>query len=98
MFTECRSSPALLDWAYVQRKFPWSVLLVLGGGYVLSDAFKVSGLSLLLGNYLSSLASWSPFYVMALVSIIASALTEIASNTAVVSILLPIAAKLVGNP
>lgn len=93
--SESRPSPALLDWRYVQQKFPWSVLLLLGGGYAISDASKESGLSLWLGSYLSSLAALPPFAVMILMCMIASAMTEIASNTAVTSILLPIVAQIV---
>nr|CAH0112211.1 unnamed protein product [Daphnia galeata] len=88
------SSPALLEWSYVQQRFPWSVLLLLGGGYAISDASKVSGLSILLAHYLSALAALPPFAVMFLMCLLASAMTEIASNAAVASILLPIVAQI----
>ncbi|KAK4023544.1 hypothetical protein OUZ56_008949 [Daphnia magna] len=91
---ESSSSPALLEWSYVQRKFPWSVLLLLGGGYAISDASKVSGLSVLLANYLSSLATLPPFAVLLIMCFLTSAITEIASNTAIASILLPIVAQI----
>ncbi|KAI9556377.1 hypothetical protein GHT06_018951 [Daphnia sinensis] len=91
---ESSSSPALLEWSYVQRKFPWSVLLLLGGGYAISDASKVSGLSVLLANYLSSLATLPPFAIMFIMCFLTSAITEIASNTAIASILLPIVAQI----
>lgn len=89
------SSPALLDWPYVQQKFPWSVLLLLGCGYVISDASKVSGLTLSVGNSLSSLATLPPSAVMVLMCLLASIVTELASNTAVASILVPIVAQIV---
>lgn len=89
------SSPALLEWNYVQQRFPWSVLLLLGGGYAISDASKVSGLSIMLAHYLSALAALPPFAVMFLMCLLASAMTEIASNAAVASILLPIVAQIV---
>ena len=79
----------------MQQRFPWSVLLLLGGGYAISDASKVSGLSILLAHYLSALAALPPFAVMFLMCLLASAMTEIASNAAVASILLPIVAQIV---
>ncbi len=89
------SSPALLEWSYVQQRFPWSVLLLLGGGFAISDASKASGLSFMLANYLSAMAALPPFAVMFLICLLASAMTEIASNAAVASILLPIVAQIV---
>ena len=34
--------PALLDWETVHKKLPWNVIIVLGGGFALADACKVS--------------------------------------------------------
>jgi len=36
------STPALLDWPTVHRSLPWSVVLLLGGGFALAYACKVS--------------------------------------------------------
>ena len=79
----------------MQQRFPWSVLLLLGGGFAISDASKVSGLSVMLANYLSALDTLPPFAVMFLLCFLASTMTEIASNAAVASILLPIVAQIV---
>ena len=38
-------SSSLLDWDYAKDKLPWGIVLLLGGGFALSDACKVSGLS-----------------------------------------------------
>jgi len=90
-------SPSLLDWNYVQQKFPWNVLLLLGGGYAISDASKVSGLSIWIGQSLSGLAALPPIAIMILMCLMASTLTEVASNTATASILLPIVAQMVNS-
>jgi len=35
------TSPALLDWETVHRMIPWSIILLLGGGFALADGCKV---------------------------------------------------------
>ena len=81
----------------MQQKFPWNVLLLLGGGYVISDASKVSGLSYWLGHKLSVIQFLPPVVVSILMCLVATVLTEVASNTATASILLPIVAQMVTN-
>ena len=34
-------APALLDWQSVHKKFPWSIIFMIGGGYALADACEV---------------------------------------------------------
>ena len=88
-------SPALLDWNHVQQKFPWSTLFLLGGGLALSDASNASGLSIWIGQSLSGLAVLPPIAILILMCSLTSALTEVASNTALASILLPVVAQIV---
>ena len=33
---------ALIDWDCVRRRFPWSIILLLGAGFAISDAVKVN--------------------------------------------------------
>jgi sodium-dependent dicarboxylate transporter 2/3/5 len=79
----------LLDWA-TAVKLPWDVLLLFGGGFALADAFKSSGLSLWIGQQLQGFGSLP--YALLLLLIIASInfLTEVTSNVATISMMLPI--------
>lgn len=35
-------APPILDWPTVNKQMPWSVIILLGGGFALADACKVS--------------------------------------------------------
>lgn len=39
-FTNYNTLPKILDWEDM-KKLPWGILLLLGGGFALADAFKV---------------------------------------------------------
>jgi len=67
---------------------------VVGAGFALSDASKVSGLSVWLGTKLTSLEVLPPFALMLVICIMTAAVTEVASNTATANIVLPIIAKM----
>merc|ERR550519_618821 len=51
-FSLQESSPALLDWNTVEKRLPWGVILLLGGGFALAKASKESGLSGFIGQLL----------------------------------------------
>ncbi|CAC5416112.1 SLC13A2_3_5 [Mytilus coruscus] len=46
--------PPILDWPTVEKKFPWGVLLLIGGGFALADACEKSGLSSWIGSHLEA--------------------------------------------
>ena len=90
-----KPSASVLDWSYTQKNFQWNVLLLLGGGYALSEATKVSHLDDWMGNQLIGLNTLPPFVIMMLACLITSSVTEVSSNTATAAIFLPVLAKLV---
>ena len=53
--SESRPSPSLLTWEAIHRKMPWSLVLLLGGGFALAKASMVSGLSAMMGRHLETL-------------------------------------------
>ena len=92
-----KPSEALLNWDYVQDRLPWGIVLLLGGGFALSDASKESGLSAWLGTQLAGLGDLPPLAIMFIICIMTATVTEIASNTATANILLPILAEMVSK-
>ena len=50
---ESRVAPSLLDWQFVQKRFPWGVALLFGGGFALAEGATRSGLSKYVGDQLS---------------------------------------------
>lgn len=86
--------PALLEWNVVQHKIPWGVLLLMGGSFSMAEASSKSGLSKMLGKYLTRLDVLNPVVLVAVLCIFTTTVTEIASNTATASVLLPITSYL----
>jgi sodium-dependent dicarboxylate transporter 2/3/5 len=84
----------LLSWDDA-KKIPWGILLLFGGGLAIAKGFTTSGLS---GFIASQLQVWlgdaSPFVIVVSTVGIITGLTEVASNTATISLSLPIMASL----
>jgi solute carrier family 13 (sodium-dependent dicarboxylate transporter), member 2/3/5 len=81
----------LLDWKTAER-IPWGLLLLFGGGIAISMAFAASGLSDAVGAALAGLASWPALVVTLIVCLAVTFMTEITSNTATTSLLMPLLA------
>uniref|UniRef100_A0A8C3V697 Solute carrier family 13 member 5 n=1 Tax=Catharus ustulatus TaxID=91951 RepID=A0A8C3V697_CATUS len=83
-------SAPLLDWNVVQRKMPWSIVLLLGGGFALADASANSGLSAWLGDQMTPLGSIPPWAIASVVSFTVAVFTECTSNVATATLFLDI--------
>ena len=81
----------LLDWESA-AKIPWGVLILFGGGIAIAKAFVATGLSGLLGEWLSALATLDLILVILSICLTITFLTEITSNTATTSLMLPVLA------
>ena len=82
----------LLDWATVQERVPWGVLLLMGGGFALAAGFEATGLSRFVGERLRGLAALPLPVVIAAICLATTLLSEIASNTATATMLMPVLA------
>jgi len=81
----------LLDWA-TAMKIPWGVLLLFGGGLAISAGFKATGLSTWMGERLALLGALPAPVLIAVICLLVTFLSELTSNTATATILMPIMA------
>ncbi len=83
----------LLDWP-TAKKVPWGILLLFGAGITIARAFKSSGLSESMGELLSSASVLPVILMIGLICLAVTFLTEVTSNTATATVLLPILAAM----
>ncbi|MFT2090981.1 SLC13 family permease [Paraglaciecola sp. 2405UD69-4] len=84
-------SDKLLDWE-TATDIPWGMLLLFAGGICIAKAFSASGLSELLGQLLTGLSSLPVPLLILSICLFVTFLTEITSNTATATLLMPILA------
>jgi sodium-dependent dicarboxylate transporter 2/3/5 len=83
----------LLEWEEFKR-IPWDVLILFGGGFALADALESSGFSKWAGARLSFVGQWAPVLMIVAICIVVTMLSEVASNVATATAMMPIAAAL----
>ena len=81
----------LLDWESAQ-KIPWGLLILFGGGIATAKAFVASGLSEQIGASLQYMMQWPFWALVAVLCLMVTFLTELTSNTATTTLLMPILA------
>lgn len=80
----------LVDWDTV-RQMPFDLLLLLGGGIAMAQAFGPTGLSAAFGELLRPLVTTvHPVVLIGVLVVSITLLSEIASNTAVATLMLPV--------
>lgn len=82
---------ALLDWPAASQ-INWGVLLLFAAGIAMAKAFKLTGLSAALGEGLLDMTVLPTFFLIALICLVVTFLTEVTSNMATATLLLPILA------
>jgi len=83
----------LLDWSEF-KKIPWDVLVLFGGGFALAEVLESSGFSKWAGAELSFVGHWPPVLMIVAICIVVTLLSEVASNVATATAMMPIAAAL----
>jgi sodium-dependent dicarboxylate transporter 2/3/5 len=80
----------LLDWQ-VAASLRWDVLILFGGGLALADIIQSSGLAENIGGNFRMVSHWPELAVLLMIAALIVYLGELASNTAMAAIFLPIA-------
>jgi sodium-dependent dicarboxylate transporter 2/3/5 len=81
----------LLDWDTANR-IPWGMLILFGAGISIASAFLSSGLSEIIGAQLEQLSTLPLLLMIAIICLSVTFLTEVTSNTATTTLLMPILA------
>lgn len=84
---------ALLDWSDAQG-IPWGVLLLFGGGLALAAAMQSSGILEATAAFFSAGGEKPYFAVVSLFSFSSTFLSELMSNTALATIMVPLAGSI----
>ncbi|XP_038564782.1 solute carrier family 13 member 5-like [Micropterus salmoides] len=87
-------APSLLTWKVTQKKMPWNIVLLLGGGFALAKGSEESGLSRWLGSQMTPLHSVPPWAIAVILCLLIATFTECASNVATATLFLPILASM----
>lgn len=88
---DLRRGRFLLDWATAVR-IPWDIILLFGGGFALAEGFRGSGLTQWVANEMPVFQGAPPIVLVFLVGLVVIFLTEVTSNTATASLMLPVMA------
>lgn len=87
--SDFRKREFLLDWNTAVT-IPWDILILFGGGFALALGFSESGLTKTVAEQLTVLKGTNLVIIVAGVATLVILLTEVTSNTATASIVLPI--------
>lgn len=80
----------LLDWEEDRAKIPFRIMFLFGAGFAIARAFSDTGLADLTAQSLGALGSLSPWLILLAVATLITFTTEITSNTALISVMLPV--------
>jgi sodium-dependent dicarboxylate transporter 2/3/5 len=83
----------LLDWKSAAQ-IPWEVLLLIGGGIALANAFIATGLDDLVAERLIFLEGMNYVFIVLIIVAVTAVVGEVISNTATAALMIPISASL----
>jgi len=79
----------LLDW-HTAKNIPWDIMILFGGGFALAGGFVSSGLTEWIASQLIALQGMDLIIIVFMIVLLVIFLTEITSNTATSSLLIPV--------
>ncbi len=80
----------ILDWEEDSKKVPFKIMFLFGAGFSIAKAFSVTGLADEIASHLLAFTHLSPLLLLVIVASLITFTTEITSNTALISIMLPV--------
>ncbi|MCF6309574.1 MAG: DASS family sodium-coupled anion symporter [Sulfurimonas sp.] len=80
----------ILDWMGDKGKVPYRIMFLFGAGFSIAKAFSSTGLADEFASYLITMTQLSPIMILFAVAMLITFTTEITSNTALISIMLPV--------
>jgi sodium-dependent dicarboxylate transporter 2/3/5 len=84
-------SEKLIDWKTAER-IPWGIAVLFGGGLSLAAAMESTGLAAFIGDWIAGLDGVSAFGLVALLVVTTILVSELASNVATLTSMLPVVA------
>ncbi|MCC5925571.1 MAG: SLC13/DASS family transporter [Bacteroidetes bacterium] len=83
----------LLDWK-TAVKIPWGIVVLFGGGLALAHGFSTTGLAAWIAQSLMFLSGYNLVILILAVALLTIMLTEVTSNTATATMMMPILASM----
>ena len=80
----------ILNWSEDSSKIPYQIMFLFGAGFSIAKAFSSTGLADEVASYLLSMTELPPILLLFGVATLITFTTEITSNTALISIMLPV--------
>jgi len=80
----------ILDWMEDKENIPYRIMFLFGAGFSIAKAFSSTGLADEVASYLIVMTHLSPIILLFAVASLITFTTEITSNTALISIMLPV--------
>lgn len=91
--TSIKRKEYVLNWEWAKR-IPWGILILFGGGFALAAGFRETGLDQWIGNSFGNIHYSSVMILVIAICILMTFLTEITSNTATITMMLPVLAAM----
>ncbi len=81
---------SILDWMQDKENIPYRIMFLFGAGFAIASAFTQTGMAGEIASYLLDFATMPIFIFIIIIAVMVTFTTEITSNTALISIMLPI--------
>ncbi len=80
----------VLDWDKDTKRVPFKIMFLFGAGFSIAKAFSTTGLADAVAAYLLAVTDLTPILLLLVIASMITFTTEITSNTALISIMLPV--------